>query len=111
MLRINKNKLLLLLLILFILLGCFYLYGDNAEGYIPRDGFVPDQETAKKIAEVVLYPIYGRSIKYQKPFKVTLIENKIWVVEGTLSKNTVGGVFHIEMQKENCTILNVSHGK
>jgi len=111
MLRIKKINCFFILLILFILLGCFYLYANGSEGYIPKDGFVPDEETAKKIAEAVLYPIYGKSIKNQKPFKVTLVENKIWVVEGTLSRNTLGGVFHIEIQKENCTILNVSHGK
>jgi hypothetical protein len=121
MLRMNKIRLLFLSLIIFIFIGNFNSCANKSEinraeanrtdGYIPKDGFVPNEETAKKIAEAVLYPIYGETIKNQKPYKVTLIENKIWVVEGTLSKNAVGGVFHIEIQKDNCAILNVSHGK
>jgi len=121
MLRINKIRLLFLSLTIFVFIGYFYSCANKSEinrieanktdGYIPKDGFVPNEETVKKIAEAVLSPIYGETIKNQKPYKVTLIENEIWVVEGTLPKNTAGGVFHIEIQKDNCTILNVSHGK
>ena len=28
-------------------------------GYVPKNGFVPDEKTAIKIAEAVLFPIYG----------------------------------------------------
>lgn len=33
----------------------------NLSGYIPKTGFVPNAATAIKIAEAVLFPIYGKS--------------------------------------------------
>jgi hypothetical protein len=34
---------------------------DNSHGYKPNDGFVADSQTAVKIAEAVLIPLYGES--------------------------------------------------
>jgi hypothetical protein len=78
--------------------------------YAPSDGFVPNQETAIKIAEAIWFPIYGDEIYTRKPFKATLKADSIWVVQGTLTKGK-GGVPYIEMQKSDCRILKVTHGK
>jgi hypothetical protein len=56
---------------------------SDVEGYRPPNGFVPDKETAIKIAEAVWLPIYGESVLSQKPYEVMLIDEKIWIVEGT----------------------------
>jgi len=79
--------------------------------YIPGAGYVPDSETAIRIAEAVWLPIYGESIKEKEPFTATLKEG-IWIVRGTLPKEyDVGGVPVAEISKENGQIIRVSHGK
>lgn len=72
--------------------------------------YVPNEETAKKIAEAIWLPIYGENIYQQKPFIATL-DNGIWVVEGSLPEGMKGGVAYIEIQKKDCKILKVTHGK
>lgn len=73
--------------------------------------YVPNEETAKKIAEAVWLPIYGEKIYSQKPYVVSLLDDSVWVVKGTLPKNKRGGVAYIEIQKSDCKILKVTHGK
>ena len=79
-------------------------------GYIPKDGFVPNDTTAIKIAEAVWLPIYGEIIFSKKPFKAVLNKG-VWVVEGSLPLNYLGGVPYIEIQKKDGKILKVMHGK
>jgi hypothetical protein len=74
--------------------------------------YVPNEETAKKIAEAIWIPIYGENIKKLKPYKAYLEENKtVWVVMGTLPKGKLGGVPYIKINKKDCRILKVTHGK
>ena len=74
--------------------------------------YVPNEETAIKIAEAIWYPIYGAKIEKSKPYKAHLVyDNKVWVVEGTLEKGRRGGVPYIEINKKDCRILKVTHGK
>lgn len=42
---------------------------------------IPDELTAKQIAEAIGLPIYGEKIKEQRPYKAKLL-NDIWIVEG-----------------------------
>jgi hypothetical protein len=79
--------------------------------FIPKDGFVPDKETAIKIAEAVWLPIYGeKTINNEKPFNATLL-NGVWIVEGSLPKGFIGGVAVAEIAKLDGRIIRVSHGK
>lgn len=79
---------------------------------IPSNGYVPDAITAKKLAEAVLYPIYGDNIKNKKPFLVTFDEeNQVWIVEGQLPENRDGGVPYVIIQKNDGKILSVWHTK
>ncbi len=73
--------------------------------------YVPNEETAIRIAEAIWYPIYGENIYNQKPYVVSLIDNNIWVVNGTLPEKMRGGVAYIEIQKSDCKILKVTHGR
>ena len=73
--------------------------------------YVPNEETAIKIAEAIWLPIYGEKIYSQKPYTVSLLKDSIWVVTGTLAENKRGGVAYIEIQKSDCKILKVTHGK
>lgn len=72
--------------------------------------FVPDKETAIKIAEAVLLPIYGKKIYKQRPFVARLKTSNVWAVEGTLH-TTKGGVAYIEIQKKDAKILKIYHEK
>jgi hypothetical protein len=75
-----------------------------------KDGYVPNAETAIKVAEAIWLPIYGDDIYKNKPFKATLKNNEVWIVEGTLYTDK-GGVPYAEIQKKDCKVLNVIHGK
>lgn len=72
--------------------------------------FVPNEETAIKVAEAIWYPIYGESIYQKKPFKAEL-KNEVWIIKGSLPSGMKGGVPYIEIQKKDCKILKVTHGK
>ena|SRR5947207_2631430 len=79
--------------------------------YKPKDGFVPNADTAIAIAVAVWSPIYGAThIANEKPYHATLKEG-IWIVEGSLPEGYNGGVARAEIAKEDGRILSVSHGK
>jgi hypothetical protein len=78
---------------------------------IPKDGFVPNQETAVRVAEAILVPIYGKNaVEREKPFTAQLSGN-VWTVTGTLPKEALGGVATVEIAKDTGCILRVAHGK
>jgi NTF2 fold immunity protein len=79
--------------------------------FMPSGGFVPDAATAKRIAEAVWLPIYGKKVLSEKPYQATLNSKGVWVVEGSLPKDMDGGVAYIEISKRDGRILEVTHGK
>jgi hypothetical protein len=102
-------------------LGIVLVSFAMAQGIQPREGFVPNQETAIKIAEAVLIPIWGKDkIESERPFAAELKENT-WTVYGTLrcpdgkgGSTTVGcrgGVATVEISRVDARVLSVSHGK
>jgi hypothetical protein len=70
--------------------------------YQPTDGFVPNADTAIKIAEALWLPIYRDEID-SKLFKASLINN-VWIVEANL-KPTDKEVSHIEISKKDCSVI------
>lgn len=79
--------------------------------YVPSRGFVPDAQTAIRIAVAVWSPIYGeKKIQSKRPFKAKLSKG-IWTVEGSLPPHWRGGVPIAEISKQDGRILRVSHGK
>jgi hypothetical protein len=77
----------------------------------PDDGYISNEASAAKVAEIVWLNVYGTEIEDNKPFKVKLIDGKVWSVEGVMSKGELGGVPYIEIQKSDGKILKVLHGK
>ncbi|WP_316633927.1 YbbC/YhhH family protein [uncultured Flavobacterium sp.] len=78
------------------------------------NNLVPNKQTAIKIAEAVWLPIYGKKIYNEKPFTAELTSSGIWIVKGTLKDldlGAKGGVAYIEIQKSDCKILKIYHGK
>ncbi len=80
--------------------------------YLPEEGFVPDKETAIRIAEAVWIPIYGEEqIKSERPFKAILVGD-IWYVTGTLPEEYVlGGVAMAKISKKDGKIIQIVHGE
>jgi hypothetical protein len=77
----------------------------------PKEGFVPDQETAVRIAEAVLTPIYGnKQVQAEKPFQA-ILKREVWVVTGRLPEGADGGVAEVRISKVTGEILAVHHGK
>ena len=69
----------LLIILSFVMMNSCYAKGhqeiksDNSD----KIDYVPNEETAVKVAEAILYTVYGENIYQQKPFVVTL-ENEIY---------------------------------
>lgn len=75
----------------------------------PKDGFVPNEATAIRIAEAVLFPIYGeKEIQSERPFKATL-KDGVWTVKGTLAPGLLGGTAIVRVSKSDGRILLVAH--
>lgn len=73
---------------------------------------VPNKQTAIKIAEAIWLPIYGNKIYNEKPFLAELNASGVWIVKGILhGTRAKGGVAYIEIQKSDCKILKIYHGK
>lgn len=75
-----------------------------------KDGYVPNKETAIKVAEALWLSVYGDKINNSKPFVAELKDGKVWIVQGTLHAKK-GGVPYIEIQKIDCKVLKMYHGK
>jgi len=97
-------------------ISCFclivYAYKNFQNENVPRAGFVPDEKTAISIAEIILARSYGKEILNQKPFKAHLNKDSTkWIVIGSLKKGEVGGVVELVIQRSDCKILRLTHGK
>ncbi len=72
---------------------------------------IKDSVTAIKIAEPILFDIYGKEkIEKQKPYEIYLLEN-YWVISGTLPEDYVGGTFLIIINARNSQVIKITHGK
>ena len=75
----------------------------------PKEGLVPDKETAIKIAEVILFRLYGEEdIITQRPYKLKE-KDDIWWISGTLKKNELGSAFNIAISKQTAAVLHLQH--
>jgi len=76
-----------------------------------KDLILKDEASAVKMAEIVLFNVYGeKSIKEQKPYEIHLI-NDYWVISGTLKEGYLGGTFLIIINAKNSEIIKITHGK
>jgi hypothetical protein len=83
-------------------------------------GPVHDSETAVRIAEAALVPVYGeKKIKSERPFLAEL-ENDVWTVHGTLhcpdgeggtTTHCAGGVAVVKISKADGRIISMAHYK
>ncbi len=76
-----------------------------------KEFIIKDSNTAIKVAEPILFGIYGKSnIEDQKPYETYLIGNH-WVINGTLMVGTLGGGFLIIIDARNSKVLKIIHYK
>lgn len=108
----GKRTLLFIFVLILLLTATASIIADSKHNYKPKEGYVPDEKTAIRIAVAVWIPIYGeKKIEGEKPYHAKL-DKGIWTVEGSLpAGNWVGGVAEAEIAKDNGCILRVSHGK
>jgi hypothetical protein len=110
------NKHLAVLAILALVLTAGFSQTQSTPSFKPKDGYVPNSETAVKIAEAVLMPVFGEAtIASERPFKATL-KGDVWTVEGTLHCNSPGGgckggTATVRISKSSGAILLMGHYK
>ena len=127
----KKKRIVLLVLIIVILLGgaCVILFQNqtpNVKAFESNDyqyyvdnfpseenvGNIIDAKDAIKKAEKIWIKLYGESMKKEKPYQVFYDENTgIWLVQGTLRSDMMGGVANILIQNETGKVLAVWHDK
>ncbi|MGE5397177.1 MAG: NTF2 fold immunity protein [Chitinophagales bacterium] len=89
----------------------FLKYQEQIKHSSPVEA-IPDSKTASNVAEAILKQIYGDTLEDETPFKVTFDDKyQVWLVEGTLAENRVGGVAHIILQKKDGKVLAIWHDK
>jgi hypothetical protein len=89
----------------------YNVYSNQKQFNYEHFDVVPDEKTARKIAEDIWFAHYGKLIYKEKPFVVTLRDSSVWVVKGTLNGYTKGGTAYIEIQKSDCKVLKLLHYK
>lgn len=83
----------------------------GVKSYQPKDGFVPDEKTAIRIAEAVLISIYGETqVNSERPFKAVL-NGQVWTIKGTLPSHLTGGTAVVKLSKHDGRILFLTHQK
>lgn len=84
---------------------------SSPETWVPKSGFVPNRETAVRIAVAIWIPIFGeRQIQSERPYNATL-RSGVWTVTGSLPKDSgPGGVALVKISKRDGRILLVEHG-
>ena len=108
----KPNKICFVIFTFFVLIVTLLKAESGEEHSIaPVEGFVPNSKTAISIARAVWIPIYGETqINKQKPYQVVL-ENKKWIIKGSLPKGVPGGVAYAEIAKKDGRILRVTHSR
>jgi NTF2 fold immunity protein len=102
--------------VIVILLSCIHITKDSMKTlkFSQEEvtlNYVPNEETAIKVGEAILLPIYKQDVKKYK-YKAVLLDSNIWFVYGTLNgKDLLGGVPCVKLQKSDCKVLAVDYGK
>ena len=77
--------------------------------YIPDGGLIPDEDTAVRVAEALMIPIWGADlIAKEGPFRGCL-KDGVWTVAGTLPPGASGGTATVKLSKRDGRILDVVH--
>jgi NTF2 fold immunity protein len=81
----------------------------SSRSFVPKNGYVPDKDTAIAIAYAVSVPVYGKeSVDAEKPFRAEVDGGK-WIVLGTLHGQTSGGTLIVQIDRNTGTISYLNH--
>ena len=84
---------------------------SDRKSYKPKNGYVPDEQTAISIAVAVWIPIYGKeNIEGEKPYRAAL-KNGVWTVTGSLPEGYVGDTAEAQISQDSGCILRIIHYK
>ena len=79
------------------------------QSFQPKAGVVPDEQTAIRIAEAILLPIYGEKIiNSERPLRASL-RGGVWMVQGTLPKGFNGGTAVMRLSRDDGRVLFITH--
>ncbi len=82
---------------------------QSSQSFAPKNGFVPDADTAIAIAYAVAVPVYGnKAVDAEKPFRTELKDGS-WIVLGTLHHATSGGTLIVQIDQATGKILYLNH--
>jgi hypothetical protein len=106
-----------IIVISLLAVAATYAQTPQLPSFRPKDGFIPNAETAVKVGEAVLIPVYGeKTILNERPFKATLHRDE-WTVEGTVpcdgpvGVSCKGGAALVRISKTSGQILFMMHYK
>jgi hypothetical protein len=101
-------------LLISLVVGSHFTLGQSGS---PKNGYVPDEATAIRIAEAVFIPIYGeKHVRSERPFHATL-QGDYWVVRGSLPKPkrrdeiVVGGTMTAEIDHVTGRVKEAYHAR
>ena len=82
----------------------------TSQTFIPKNGFVPDKDTAIAIAYAVAVPVYGKKqVDWELPFR-TELKDGVWMVLGTLHCDScAGGTLVVEIEKDSGRVIHMTH--
>lgn len=113
----------LVLIILYFLFGNSRYNGKNQVVANCTTCSIKTELEAVNRAEDILFRIYGKSkIIEERPYNIKLVDNKKWIIEGSLNKNLFetilfsfipkfGGCFEIMLDAQTGEVINVTHYK
>ena len=116
----KKLKIILILLLIIIAISYFFLntkrYNEKNQTVDNCDACIIKTEIAAiNVAENILFKVYGESkIKNERPYNIVLIDNKTWVISGSLNKSYIESFLYRNFQKYGGSfeiILDASTGK
>ena len=77
-----------------------------------KNGYISDARVAARIAVSIWSSLFGDYNSNKKcPIEVTLKDDSIWILTGTLLPNAEGGTPYIEISKQTGEILRVNRDK
>lgn len=101
----------------FVLITFCFIFGinqisiSNESSRFLVESVIPNEQAAIEIATAIFKIHYGKDLKSKIPLKAKLIQNKYWLVEGSLPNGYDGGVPYIKISKKDCKVIEIYHSK
>ena len=100
---------------LLLVVTCFILLSGSVvatqPSTLPKNGVIPDEQTAVGVALVIFRPVYGdEEISKFQPYHAQL-ERDTWTVYGTLPRGSRGGTPQLRVRKRDGKVLDIWHSQ